>query len=87
VCYQIDVAELLAQQAERETGILSRAFRRAARQRVFVAGRDVRSRVQNRRDELASLLIAKTIQKWIDKPPRRQKAVYEIRQDFLSLAC
>ena len=26
-----DVAELLAQQAERETGILSRAFRRAAR--------------------------------------------------------
>jgi len=26
----IDIAELLAQQAERETGILSRAFRRAA---------------------------------------------------------
>jgi len=27
-----DIAELLAQQAERETGILTRAFRRAARE-------------------------------------------------------
>jgi len=31
VLSNIDIAELLAQQAEGETGILSRAFRRAAR--------------------------------------------------------
>jgi len=31
VLSNIDIAELLAQQAERETGILSHAFRRAAR--------------------------------------------------------
>ncbi|HEY4272094.1 MAG TPA: PHP domain-containing protein [Candidatus Udaeobacter sp.] len=84
-----DVAELLAQQAERETGILSRAFRRAARSAFLWPEEMCDLVVQNRPlTELRAIgpFIAKQIQKWIDKPPRRAKTVPAVRQDFISLA-
>jgi histidinol phosphatase-like PHP family hydrolase len=43
VLSNIDIAELLAQQAEREAGILTRAFRRARAQRLSLAGGSVQS--------------------------------------------
>ena len=84
-----NIAELLAQQAERETGVLSRAFRRAARS-AFLWPVEVSDLVAQNRSltELRSIgpFIAKQIQNWIDKPPRRAKAVPTIRRDFISLA-
>lgn len=84
-----DVAELLAQQAERETGILSRAFRRAARS-AFLWPVEIRDLIAQNRPltELRAIgpFTAKQIQKWIDKPPRRAKTVPPVRQDFISLA-
>src|SRR5947207_513384 len=84
-----DVAELLSQQAERETGILSRAFRRAARS-AFLWPEEVADLVAQNRSptELRSVgpFIEKQIRNWIDKPPRRAKTVPAIRQDFISLA-
>jgi len=84
-----DVAELLSQQAERETGILSRAFRRAARS-AFLWPEEVTDLVVQNRSltELRSVgpFIERQIRNWIDKPPRRAKTVPAIRQDFISLA-
>ena len=84
-----DIAELLAQQAERETGIFSRAFRRAARS-AFLWPEEVADLVVQNRSltELRSVgpFIEKQIRNWIDKPPRRAKTVPAIRQDFISLA-
>ena len=84
-----NIAELLAQQAERETGILSRAFRRAARS-AFLWPVEVSDIVAQNRSvtELRSVgpFIGKQIQHWIDKPPRRAKTVPPIRRDFISLA-
>lgn len=84
-----DIAELLARQAERETGILSRAFRRAARS-AFLWPENVVDLVTHNRSltELHSVgpFIAKQIQRWIDKPPQLSKKIPEIRRDFISLA-
>src|SRR2546423_8221642 len=84
-----DIAELLAQQAERETGILSRAFRRAARS-AFLWPEEISDLIaQNRAlTELRSVgpFIEKQIRTWIEKRPRRVKTVPAIRQDFISLA-
>ena len=84
-----DIAELLARQAERETGILSRAFRRAARS-AFLWPENVVELVAHNRSltELRSVgpFIAKQIQRWIDKPPQLSKKIPEIRRDFISLA-
>ena len=85
----VKIAELLAQQAERETGILSRAFRRAARSAFSWPLEAADLVAQNRSvTELRSVgpFIGKQIQNWIDKPPRRAKAVPTIRRDFISLA-
>ena len=83
------IAELLAQQAERETGILSRAFRRAARA-AFLWPKEVSNLVvQNRTlTELRSIgpFIETQIRRWIDNPPRTTKTVPAIRRDFISLA-
>ena len=84
-----NIAELLAQQAERETGILSRAFRRAARSAFLWPEEASDLAAQNRSlTELRSVgpFISKQIQSWIDRPPRRAKTVPAIRQDFISLA-
>ena len=84
-----DIAELLARQAERETGILSRAFRRAARS-AFLWPENVVDLVTHNRSltELRGVgpFIAKQIQRWIDKPPQLSKTIPDIRRDFISLA-
>ena len=83
-----DIAELLAQQAERETGILSRAYRRAARS-AFLWPEEVSDLVAQNRSltELRGIgpFIETQIRQWIDKLPQA-KIVPAIRQDFLSLA-
>jgi putative hydrolase len=85
----IDIAELLAQRAEGETGILSRAFRRAARS-AFLWPDEASDVVANERPltELRSVgpFIGNEIQIWIDKPLRRAKAAPAIRRDFISMA-
>ena len=80
---------MLAQQAERETGILSRAFRRAARS-ALLWPEEVSDLIEQNRPltELRSVgpFIEKQIQNWIEKLPRRAKSVPAVRQDFMSLA-
>jgi putative hydrolase len=83
-----NIAELLAQQAERETAILSRAFRRSARS-AFLWPEEVSDLVAQNRSltELRGIgpFIEKQIRQWIEEPPR-SKTVPAIRRDFLSLA-
>jgi histidinol phosphatase-like PHP family hydrolase len=83
-----DVAELLARQAEGETGILSRAYRRAARS-AFLWPEEVSDLVAQNRSltELRSIgpFIEKQIRQWFDNP-QRVKMAPAIRRDFLSLA-
>ena len=83
-----DVAELLAQQAETETGILVRAFRRASRS-AFLWPEEVSDLVAQNRSltELRGIgpFIEKQIRQWIEEL-HRPKTVPAIRRDFLSLA-
>jgi putative hydrolase len=83
-----DIAELLAKQAERETGVLVRAFRRAARS-AFLWPEEVSDLVAHNRSltELRGVgpFIEKQIRQWIEAP-QRTKTVPAIRRDFLSLA-
>jgi histidinol phosphatase-like PHP family hydrolase len=90
VLSNIDIAELLAQQAERETGILSRAYRRAARS-AFLWPEEVSDLVAQNRSltELRGIgpFIEKQIRNWFDeKLRRRAKSVPALRQDFISMA-
>jgi putative hydrolase len=84
-----DIAELLARQAGRETGILSRAFRRAARS-AFVWPEEVVHLLAQDRPliELRGIgpFIDRQIRHWIDKPPRSTERIPEIRRDFIALA-
>src|SRR5882762_9606045 len=84
-----DIAELLAQQAERETGILSRAYRRAARS-AFLWPEEVSHLVAQNRPltELHGIgpFIEKQIRNWFDEALRRPKSVPALRQDFISMA-
>jgi len=84
-----DFAELLAQQAERETGILSRAYRRAARN-AFLWPEEVSHLVAQNRPltELRGIgpFIEKQIRNWFDEALRRPKSVPALRQDFISMA-
>jgi len=84
-----DIAELLAQQAERETGILSRAYRRAARN-AFLWPEEVSHLVAQNRPltELRCIgpFIEKQIRNWFDEALRRPKSVPALRQDFISMA-
>ena len=84
-----DLAELLARKAETSSGILVRAFRRAARSAflwpelardVLDAGRPL--------TELHSIgpFIAKQLQAWIEKPPREETRPPAIRRDFFTRA-
>ena len=84
-----DVAELLARQAERESGILSRAFRRAARSAFLWPEEVTAVAAQNRSlTELRAIgpFIERQIQRWIDKHARLRQTVPAIRKDFISLA-
>jgi len=84
-----DIAELLARQAERESGILSRAFRRAARS-AFLWPEEVANFIAQNRSltELRAIspFIERQIRHWIDKPPRPTHRAPTIRRDFISLA-
>jgi len=84
-----DIAELLAQQAECETGILSRAYRRAARS-AFLWPEEVSHLVAQNRPltELRGIgpFIEKQIRNWMDAAPYRPKTVPALRQDFVSMA-
>ena len=83
-----DIAELLAQKAETETGILARAFRRAARN-AFLWPEEVSDLLAQTRSltELRGIgpFIEKQVRQWIEKP-HQAKTVPAIRRDFLSLA-
>jgi histidinol phosphatase-like PHP family hydrolase len=84
-----DIAELLAKQAEHETGILSRAFRRAARSAFLWPEKVTDLAALNRSlTELRGVgpFIERQIRRWIDKPPRLGGRIPAIRQDFISLA-
>jgi len=84
-----DIAELLAKQAEGETGILSRAFRRAARSAFLWPENATDLAAQNRSlTELRGIgpFIEKQIRRWLDKPPPLSRKIPAIRQDFISLA-
>jgi putative hydrolase len=84
-----EIGELLAQQAEHETGILSRAFRRAARSAFLWPENVVDLLEQNRSlTELRGIgpFIGRQIRRWIDKPPRSIKKIPNIRRDFILLA-
>jgi histidinol phosphatase-like PHP family hydrolase len=84
-----DIAELLAQGAESESGILSRAFRRAARA-AFLWPEEVAEVVAQNRSltELRAIgpFIERQIRQWVDKPPRSTHRGPLIRRDFISLA-
>ena len=84
-----NIAELLAKQAQRETGILSRAFRRAARS-AFLWPENVSDLASQNRSltELRGIgpFIERQILHWIDKPLRLSGKIPAIRQDFISLA-
>jgi len=83
-----NIAELLAQQGETETGIASRAFRRAARS-AFLWPEEASDLVTQERSltELRAVgpFIEKQIREWIDESRRAKKAP-AVREDFLSLA-
>jgi histidinol phosphatase-like PHP family hydrolase len=84
-----DLAELLARAAERESGILSRAYRRAARSAFLWPEQVVDLIAQDRPlTELRSIgpFITKRIQRWIDNPRKAKTPVPPIRRDFLTLA-
>ena len=84
-----DLAELLAREAERESGILSRAYRRAARSAFLWPEQVVDLIAQDRPlTELRSVgpFISKHIQRWIDRPPKAKMPAPPIRRDFLTLA-
>jgi histidinol phosphatase-like PHP family hydrolase len=83
------IAELLALQAERESGILSRAFRRAART-AFLWPQEVAELIAQNRPltELRAIgpFIDRQIRRWLDKPPLANNRPPAIRQDFISIA-
>ena len=73
-----DLAELLARQAERENGILSSAFRRAARAAFLWPEEVFHIAAQNRSlTELRGIgpFIEKQIRQWLDKPPHSKQPV------------
>lgn len=82
------IAELLARQGERETGILSRAFRRAARSAFLWPEEAAPLAAQERSlTELRAVgpFIETQIRRWLDKPLRTSRPP-AIRQGFISRA-
>lgn len=84
-----DLAELLARQSESETGILVRAYRRAARS-AFLWPQSAADLVAQDRPltELHGVgpYMADRIRRWLDKPPRVALKAPAVRRDFLTLA-
>ena len=84
-----EIAELLARQSERESGILVRAYRRSARS-AFLWPEEASDLIAQKHPltELRAVgpFIAKQIRRWIEKPPTEEIRVPPIRRDFLALA-
>ena len=84
-----ELAELLAREAENESGILSRAYRRAARS-AFLWPEEVADLIEQDRPltELRAIgpFITKRILRWIDKPSKEKARAPAIRRDFIALA-
>ena len=84
-----ELAELLAREAETESGILSRAYRRASRS-AFLWPEEVGDLINQNRPltELRSIgpFITKRILRWIDQPPKNKERPPAIRRDFIALA-
>ena len=84
-----EFAELLAREGEAQTGILSRAYRRAARS-AFLWPEQVSDLINANRPltELRSIgpFITKRILRWIEKPPQSKARPPAIRRDFIALA-
>jgi histidinol phosphatase-like PHP family hydrolase len=83
------IAELLAREAEMSSGILVRAFRRAARSAFLWPQEVVDLAAQNRPlTDLRAVgpFIAKRIQGWIDTPPSLPPKPPPLRRDFFALA-
>jgi len=84
-----DLAELLARKAETSSGILVRAFRRAARSAFLWPERASDLVAANRPlTELHGVgpFIAKQLRAWIEKPPREETRSPALRRDFLTRA-
>jgi histidinol phosphatase-like PHP family hydrolase len=84
-----ELAELLAREAEKKSGILSRAYRRAARS-AFLWPEQVENLIEQNRPltELRAIgpFITKRILGWIDKPSKERLRPPAIRRDFIALA-
>ena len=84
-----EIAELLAREAEKESGILSRAYRRAARS-AFLWPEQVADLIRQNRPltECRSIgpFLTKRILRWMDHPPKQKPRPPAIRRDFLALA-
>ena len=84
-----ELAELLARKAETSSGILVRAFRRAARS-AFLWPEPVSALLAANRSliELHGIgpFIAKQLRAWIEKPPRNKIRPPTIRRDFQTRA-
>jgi putative hydrolase len=84
-----DLAELLARKAEESSGVLLRAFRRAARSAFLWPERATDLHAAGRPlTELHGIgpFIAKQIEEWIEKPSSEVLRAPIIRRDFLTLA-
>ncbi len=84
-----ELAELLAREAEKKSGILSRAYRRAARS-AFLWPDEAADLIEQNRPltELRAIgpFITKRILRWIDKPAKKKPRPPAIRRDFIALA-
>jgi histidinol phosphatase-like PHP family hydrolase len=84
-----ELAELLARQSETESGILVRAFRRAARNALFWPERAAALVAQNRSlIELTAIgpFIEKRVRHWIENAESVVGTIPPIRRDFFALA-
>jgi hypothetical protein len=84
-----ELAELLARQSEIESGILVRAFRRAARNALFWPESASTLLAQNRSLlELSAIgpFIEKRVRNWIENPMRALGRIPPVRRDFFALA-
>ena len=84
-----ELAELLARQSETESGILVRAFRRAARNALFWPEEAATLLAQNRSlIELSAIgpFIEKRIRQWIENSEPNLGRIPPIRRDFFALA-
>src|SRR3954468_20379110 len=84
-----ELAEWLARKSETSSGILIRAFKRAARSAFLWPGQAAELLAEGR--ELTELhgvgpFLASQLREWIEKPPPAGKPVPALRRDFLSMA-